>query len=300
MHRTLTLVLRYLTVKVPVWKAGGLFPEIEQLRAKVAHQSVAQMERLEFKESLETTWELVSALNRLIDEQKPWAMAKTPERAEELEQFFGIVFRSIRTLLLVLTPILPRACDLYWEQCGLPGQATLETFQALGEDFPEGVTVGQPQVVFPKLDLQRLEEEFIVRKESMTGETVERVEAAPVTVEAPKVVEAVSDECTYEDFLKVRLITCRVVKAEAVAGADKLLRLTVDYGKRKDRTIVSGIRVHFSPEQMEGKTIVVVDNLKPRKIFGILSEGMIMAGGDGTVLRLMTPDGELPPGTKLG
>ena len=120
-------------------------------------------------------------------------------------------------------------------------------------------------------------------------------EATPTKEAAP-----VSDEITYDDFAKVRLITVKVVSAEAVAGSDKLIRLTVDDGKVKDRTIVSGIRAHFSPEQMVGQTICIVDNLKPRKIFGIMSHGMILAAGDGEVLRLITPQGELQPGVKLG
>ncbi|GMU56569.1 MAG: hypothetical protein AMXMBFR33_57150 [Candidatus Xenobia bacterium] len=105
---------------------------------------------------------------------------------------------------------------------------------------------------------------------------------------------------TYEDFKKVRLITARVVAAEAVEGADKLLRLTLDDGKRQDRTIVSGIRKSFAPEDMVGRTICIVDNLKPRKIFNIMSEGMILAANhpDGSIV-LMAPSAELPPGAEI-
>jgi methionine--tRNA ligase beta chain len=153
------------------------------------------------------------------------------------------------------------------------------------------------------LDLNNLEEEFVMRKESLTGEKVERVEDAPapaaVAAPPPKVEEEVA-EIGYEDFAKVKLIIAKVLKAEAVPGADKLIRLTLDDGKVQDRTVVSGIRAHFTPEQMVGQTITIVDNLKPRKIFGILSQGMILAAGDGEVLRLMVPAGDLKPGVRVG
>lgn len=105
---------------------------------------------------------------------------------------------------------------------------------------------------------------------------------------------------TYEDFKKVRLITAKVMAAEAVEGADKLLRLTLDDGRRQDRTIVSGIRKSFAPEDMVGRMICIVDNLKPRKIFGIMSEGMILAANhpDGAIV-LIAPAGELPPGAEI-
>lgn len=116
------------------------------------------------------------------------------------------------------------------------------------------------------------------------------------TPEAP----APDPHATYEDFKKIRLITARVMAAEAVEGADKLLRLTLDDGKRQDRTIVSGIRKSFAPEDMVGRMICIVDNLKPRKIFGIMSEGMIMAANhpDGHIV-LIAPAAELPPGAEI-
>ena len=155
-----------------------------------------------------------------------------------------------------------------------------------------------------------------MKKESLTGEKVERTEdeldggglaAAVKTIATAaavvaKVITPKEDDglIAYEDFAKVRLLTVKVVNAVAVDGSDKLIRLTVDDGKRQDRTIVSGIRAHFTPEHMVGRTICIVDNLKPRKIFGILSEGMILAAGEGDVLRLITPEGELAPGVRLG
>ena len=302
MNRALTMCGRFVQGAVPPYR--GSHAELEARRKELALQVVGQLERLEFKEAMESTWELVRALNRLIDDEKPWALNKDSAKRQQLEDFFAILFRSIRTLLLLLAPTLPRAADNFWAQCGLPGAATEGYLSDWDADYPADARTAAPTIVFPKLDLNNLEEEFIMRKESMTGETVERVEApakaeAPAKVDPPAKVEEVP-EITYEDFAKVRLIIAKVLKAEAIPGADKLIRLTLDDGKVQDRTVVSGIRAHFTPEEMVGKTISIVDNLKPRKIFGILSQGMILAAGDGDVLRLMVPAGDLKPGVRVG
>jgi methionyl-tRNA synthetase len=308
-HRALTMAGRFVGGRVAPYEAGGEFQELEDLRAEVSRRAVAQLEKLEFREALESSWELVRALNRFIDETKPWELAKNPENGPRLQSAFSVLFRCMRSLLLVLLPVLPAACDRYWSQLGLPGTASEQSFEALAAPFPVEAVLARPEIVFPKLDLTNLEEEFIVRKETMTGEKVERVaEAGEAPAKAPasapekpaEKVASADGEIGYEDFTKVRLITVKVVQATAVEGSDKLIRLTVDDGKRPDRTIVSGIRAHFSPQDMVGKTICIVDNLKPRKIFGILSEGMILAAGDGEVLRLITPEGELAPGVRLG
>lgn len=306
LHRALTMAGRFVAGKVAAFEAGGEFQELEELRKGVADRAIAQLEKLEFREALESCWELVRALNRFVDETKPWEVAKDAAQGPRLQAIFAILFRCIRCVLLLLSPVLPSACDRYWSQLGLAGRASEISLDQIHSDFPSEATLQKPEIVFPKLDLANLEEEFIARKETLTGEKVERTQTeAPKSPEKPaeKPVEKAAEkdaEIVYEDFAKVRLITVKVVNACAVEGADKLIRLTVDDGKRQDRTIVSGIRAHFQPEQMVGKTICIVDNLKPRKIFGIVSEGMILAAGDGEVLRLITPEGELAPGVRLG
>ena len=313
LHRALTMAGRFVGGKIAPFEPGGIYQELEDLRVEVAQKAVPQFEKLEFREGLETCWRLVSALNRFIDETKPWELAKTNDPT--LVPLFAVLFRAIRSLLLLLSPVMPAGCDRYWTQLGLEGAASEQQFTALQEGFPSEATLAKPEIVFAKLDLKNLEEEFIVKKESLTGEKVERTDeldggglaAAVKTIATAaavvaKVITPKEEDgmIAYEDFAKVRLLTVKVVNAVAVDGSDKLIRLTVDDGKRQDRTIVSGIRAHFTPEHMVGRTICIVDNLKPRKIFGILSEGMILAAGEGEVLRLITPEGELAPGVRLG
>lgn len=307
-HRALTMAGRFVGGKIAQFEAGGEFDALETLRRATVEKALPQLAKVEYREALESIWELVRAGNRFVDDTKPWEMAKQADSKSRLEAVFAVLFRSLRTLLVLLAPAMPGACSNYWTQLGLSGAP--DSFALLEEPFPADAQLQKPAIVFPKLDLANLEEEFIMRKEQLTGQTVERTDApaaeapaavpappaAPVPAEAPATPEWIG----YEDFAKVKLITVKVIKAEAVSGSDKLIRMEVDDGRRQDRVIVSGIRAHFAPEHMVGRTICIVDNLKPRKIFGILSEGMILAAGDGQVLRLIAPEGELAAGISLG
>ncbi|MBI3928618.1 MAG: methionine--tRNA ligase [Armatimonadetes bacterium] len=291
LYRALTMAQKFrqgVVAKVPV--PAENHRACEELRREVAEDVAELYGKLAFKDALERAWQLVRGLNRFIDEAQPWTIAKDPARAGELDSFFAVLFRSVRTLLVLLAPIMPRACNAMWRQIGLPGEATSQHFSSIHEELPDGHRVAQPEIVFPKLDLENLEDDFILRKEKMTGEKVERVAEQREN----------GGFINYEDFQRVRMITARVLRAEAVDGADKLLRLTLDDGQRRDRTIVSGIRPAFAPDDLEGKTICIVDNLKPRKIFGILSEGMLLAAGEGEHITLVTPAGDLAPGVRVG
>lgn len=286
-YRVLTMAGRFLKGTIPRVESPRPGAEILELRARLTRQTLDHYAALRFKEALDGLWELVRALNRFIDDVKPWELNKAPEKRPELESFFYTTFWSLRSLFLLLAPVMPGAIDRLWQQAGLPGLATTTELASADERIPDNLSIGKPEIVFPKLDLADLEQEFIKRKQEQTG--VKPEEKTEI------------DHIEYEDFTRVRMITARVVKAEAVEGADKLLRLTLDDGTRQDRTIVSGIRKDYAPEEMEGRTICIVDNLKPRKIFGILSEGMLLAaGGDKQKVTLVTPAGELAPGTRVG
>lgn len=303
-YRMLTMAGRFLKNKVPaVSQYGDNLKPLLELRQQVAADTLEHFKALRFKDGLERTWELVRALNRIIDDEKPWEMNKDPERRGELEAFFSASLESLRTVLILLAPVMPAACDNLWQQCGLPGKASESRLDKAAESHGKEFTVEKPAIIFPKLDLENLEDEFVTRKEQQTGEKpAEAKSEDKEKKKEPKVKKPQDDgQIQYEDFMRVKMITAKVVACEAVEGADKLLRLTLDDGQRQDRTIVSGIRKDYAPEDMLGRQICIVDNLKPRKIFGILSEGMILAAGGGDQpIRLVTPVSELPPGTRVG
>jgi methionyl-tRNA synthetase len=258
---------------------------------------------LRYKDALEHTWELVKALNKLIDDEKPWSLnkAKNEGDAERLDSFFAVSFIVLRQVLGLLSPIMPGATATMHEEIGYPESRFWPELS--WDDFRQPpVTawhLGKATILFPKLDLDNLDEELATRK----GESVSTESATPKTEvaksEAPPQ-ETKPSYIGYEDWAKVKIIAVKVLKAEAVDKSDKLLRLTVDDGQRQDRVIVSGIRKDYAPEDMADRTIFIIDNLEPRKIFGILSEGMLVAaGGQGSPVTLVQPSAELAPGTPV-
>jgi methionyl-tRNA synthetase len=146
-----------------------------------------------------------------------------------------------------------------------------------------GAAVEAGRVLFPK-----------VRLDETTQET-----PAPPKAGAPKKKEAkMADEISFEEFMKVDLRTARILEAERVGGTDKLVHLKIDIGGEQ-RDLVAGIAQQYAPEDLIGRTIVVVANLAPRKLRGITSKGMLLAAVDGDTLRLLQPDGDIPSGTKV-
>ncbi len=264
---------------------------------------------LRFKDAVEQTWELVKALNKLIDDEKPWSLnkAKNEGDAERLDSFFAVSFVVLRQVLALLSPIMPSVTETMHAEIGYPENGVWSDL--VWDDFrqppAQSWKLGKGTILFPKLDLDNLDQELANRKgDSMSTESAAAPEAtAPAAAPPITPTEEVANQPSYigyDDWAKVKIIAVKVLKAEAVEKSDKLLRLTVDDGRRQNRTIVSGIRKDHTPESMEGRTIFILDNLEPRKIFGIVSEGMLVAaGGQGAPVVLLQPAGELEPGTPV-
>lgn len=250
-----------------------------------------------YKDALEATWELVKALNKLIDDEKPWILSKAKNAGdnERLASFFSVSFLILRRVLGLLSPVMPSATEKMYKEIGYLDSKPWDelSWSDFAEDPISAWTLGKATIIFPKLDLEDLDKELISRKGETVNMDSEVGAVAPSEKTEPSYIG-------YEDWAKVKIIAVKVIKAEAIAKSDKLLRLTVDDGLRQDRTIVSGIRKDYSPEAMQGKTIFIIDNLEPRKIFGIVSEGMLVAaGGHGSSVVLLQPASELSPGASV-
>ena len=278
-------------------------PEYQAL-FKTAQESfdkaLSDLEKIKFTDALNTTWELIRALNKLIDDEKPWALnkAKNEGDTERLDAFFTVSFLVLRKVFGLLSPVLPSVSQAMHAEVQYPEGKSWDdlTWADFRADPKEDWTLGKGTIHLQKLDLENLEDELMTRKGS-TVSTEEKVEAPKEETKAPEEPKYIG----YEDWLKINIIAVKVEKAEVVEGADKLLRLTVNDGKRDDRTIVSGIRKDYTAEDMTGRTIFIIDNLKPRKIFGIVSEGMLVAaGGQKDPVTLLQPTAELAPGTPVG
>ena len=222
----------------------------------------------------------VKRVNKYLEVKQPWTLARDPDKTGVNTVMF-VCAESLRILSQLLEPVMPTKMAELRTSLGLRGSCTLTELKQFGF-FPAGREVAEPGPLFPRME----------RKDLEGPASAGPVSAAVKPTPAPPPVEGLIE---YADFTKVQFRTAKVVEAEKVAGADKLLKLQIQVGEQR-RQIIAGIALHYTPEQIVGKTVVVVANLKPAKIRGVESNGMLLAASVGDQLRVVTVDGELPPG----
>ena len=237
------------------------------------------MDKMEISVAIRTVWNLISRSNKYIDLTGPWALAKDESKQERLQTVMYNLIESLRIISVLIAPFMPNTAPKIWKQLGL-GEFSKVKFKDIKEwgTVMTETKVEQPEQIFP-----RIEEE--------------KAEAVAKTV-VPAVVEQKKDEVeiTIDEFAKVDLRVVKVLAAEKVEKADKLLKLKVDLGTEQ-REIVSGIAKHYAPEELVGKNVVMVINLKPAKIRGIVSQGMVLAASCGDELKVV--EVEMPKGSKV-
>ncbi|ENQ3080792.1 methionine--tRNA ligase [Bacillus multifaciens] len=290
LNRTVAMIDKYFDGEIPAYKANETdFDEALVTFAKDTLQKVEDaMENMEFSVALSTIWQLVSRTNKYIDETQPWVLAKDESNREKLASVMAHLAEMLRQTAILLMPFLTETPGKIFEQIGITDEEykTWNSLSTIG-CIPAGTKVVKGQPVFPRLEVE-VEVEYI--KEQMKGsapKVEEKKEAAPEV-----------EEITIDDFFKVDLRVAEVLDAEPVKKADKLLKIQLDLGTEK-RQVVSGIAKFYSPEELKGKKVICVTNLKPVKLRGELSQGMILAGEENGKLSLATVDQNLPNGTKI-
>ncbi len=290
LNRTIAMINKYFNGVIPTYT--GSKGEHDQELLKVNQETVQKyeeaMEKMEFSVALTSLWQLVSRTNKYIDETQPWVLAKEEETKGELGNVMVHLAESLRRVAVLLQPFLTKTPGKIFEQLNLLEEKyrsweSLKEFGAI-EAGTKIVEKGEP--IFPRLELEQ-EVEFI--KEKMQGSAPSEEET-----EAPED----NEEITIDDFMKVDLRVAEVLAAEPVKKADKLLKIQLDLGTEK-RQVVSGIAKHYTPEELVGKKVICVTNLKPVKLRSELSQGMILAGEHDGTLSLATVDQSLPNGTKV-
>jgi methionyl-tRNA synthetase len=249
------------------------------LKAKAGVESA--MDEFAFQRALTSLWEFVGALNRFVDVEQPWALAKdeAPAKVRHLRTVLYELGQALHCLALVLGPFVPDAARKIRTALGQPAAARL-TDTDWGGLVP-GTTIARLSGLFPRVDER----------------AAQATPAAPATTPAPAGEEA-AGPVTKAEFARVDLRVAEVLAAEPVPKSKKLLKLTVSLGEGP-RTIVAGIAEHYAPADLVGKKVVVVANLEPAKLMGVQSNGMLLAGSAGTVLGVLTLDRDLPPGARV-
>ncbi|EHL79707.1 MULTISPECIES: methionine--tRNA ligase [Bacillus] len=292
LNRTVAMINKYFDGRIPAYKGSESEYERQLLEAnkETVEKYEEAMENMEFSVALTVVWQLISRTNKFIDETQPWILAKEEDKREELASVMVHLAESLRRVAVLLKPFLTTAPKKIFEQLNLSTEQftsweSLETFGVI----PDGTKVvekGEP--IFPRLDI---DEEVKFIKSKMQGDS------QPAEVKKEKTNDS-SAEISIDDFMKIDLRVAQVIEAEPVKKADKLLKLRLDLGDHK-RQVISGIAPYYKPEELIGKKVICVVNLKPVKLRGELSEGMILAGEKDGVLSLASVDENLPNGAKV-
>jgi len=302
LNRTVAMIDKYFGGEIPAYEAN--VTAFDDALVETSRQTVDKveeaMENMEFSVALAATWQLISRTNKYIDETQPWALAKDEAKRAELASAMSHLAASLRISSILLQPFMTKAPHKIWAQLGIAeGELTawdsLRTFGAI----PAGTRVGKGEPIFPRLDV---EQEIAYIVESMGGAAA-TLTTAPDAAKAaePQAAAAVpapaerAAEIGIDDFAKVELRVAQVVAAEPVKGADKLLKLQLDLGFER-RQVVSGIAKFYSPEELVGRKVICVTNLKPAKLRGEVSQGMILAASHGDQLALATVPEGMPNG----
>jgi methionyl-tRNA synthetase len=282
LNRTISMAHKFLGGKVE-----GADDYAEAVNAR--QEAERAWEEFAPSRALEAVWKIVREGNRYIDEKAPWALAKSPATLPALHGVLGRSLETLRWAALMVAPAMPAAAREILRQLGR------EADDGTWPDkwgWPGGVLT-EPKPVFPRVEPERQAALIAQWTGSLPAEAI-----ATPAASATKPVPAPGVEIAYEDFQKLDLRVAKVTAAERVPKADKLLKLTLDVGG-DPRTVVSGIAPAYAPEQMVGKTVIYLANLAPRKIRGVMSQGMILAAGGEEVLALSGLDREVPPGTPI-
>ena len=287
--------------KLPAEQAEG--PEDAELRTLAAglrDKYEAHMEKYAFQDALMDVFGLISRANKYIDETKPWVLGKDESQKARLARVMYNLLESIRISAVLLTPFIPDTAEKIFAQIGAGEDARTWESAAIFGVLPADVTIHRGENLFPRIDMEKeLKELENLEKKPEEAKPAQSPKAAAKS-EAP----AQSEYITIDDFAKVKFVTAKVLACEAVPKSAKLLRFTLDCGEETPRQILSGIHEWYEPEDLVGKTVVACTNLKPRKMMGIMSNGMLISAvkeePDGSEkLHLVILDDKVPAGYGL-
>lgn len=282
--RSLTMVHKYFKGIVPKGDAApesNLDLNIKSEAGKAVQEYKEAMEDLAFHKALMAIWEFINHINKYIDLTAPWELAKRKAQNQELQTVLYNILEGLRIIAGLIYPIMPRTSLLMNEHLGMSSPQTFQKLDDLnvwgktraGTKLPKTITL------FPRIDEDKLK--------SLNQDAITSKETSP----SPK------PEISVELFQKMDLRVATVIHAEPVPRSKRLLKLKVNMGK--EQTVVAGIAENYQPEDLIGKQVVIVANLKPAKLMGIMSHGMVLTAADGSTFRLVTVDGPSEPGTLL-
>ena len=280
LNRTVAMIGKYFDGIIPArGPVNEYSEELENTALNAVTGTVNNMQAYKTADALDEIWNLVRRSNKYIDETMPWVLAKEEQDREKLQTVLYDLAEALRFIGVLLQPFMPDSAKNLLAQIGAK-QITLESLNRFGQT-QAGTAVQPGAPLFARID----EKEKTKEIEALLQKQKQEIEEAP-------------NEIDFSDFEKLDLRAAKVLTCEKVEKADKLLQFTLDLGTEQ-RTVVSGIAKYYKPEELVGKTVVMIANLKPAKIRGIVSQGMILSAESDGKLRVTTIDGEVAPGSKV-
>ncbi|WP_419185223.1 methionine--tRNA ligase [Lysinibacillus sphaericus] len=298
LNRTISMINKYFDGIIPSENLqstefdAALKEQAESVRIKYEES----MEKMQFSVVLADLWTLVSRTNKYIDETQPWVLAKEEADKPKLGTVMRNLAESLHQIAVMLQPFMTTTPKRMMEQLGLDDKfLAWDTIETFGNTIPANIKVVEKGIpIFPRLES---EVEIAYIREEMRGSVKtsqeEEVNSGTKSDGNPEI-----PEITIDDFMKIDLRVATVTACETVPKADKLLKLQVDLGYEQ-RQVVSGIAKFYSPDELIGQKVIVVANLKPVKLRGELSQGMILAGEKDGILKLASVDSKLENGAKV-
>ena len=288
--RALTMVARYCAGQVPqptnfVGDAGSQIDLPEWPWTSDAPREILERyENLDFAGALALAWRWINLLNESIAKKQPWVMAKSNERTGELHGLLYLLLDNLRLVTVLISPVMPKTARRIFVMLGLGDRDPVANDLKAGNLQP-GTTLGRIEPLFPRIEKEKPVPESDTPPPPATDATQAATPPGP-------------DRIDISDFAKIELKAAVVTAAEKVEGSMKLIKLQVDLGTEK-RQVVAGIAESYAPETLVGKKVVLVANLKPAKLMGVESNGMVLAASvDGKAV-LCTFDSDVPPGAKV-
>lgn len=293
LHRTLSMINKY---NKGIIEQPGDIREVDQALIDNATKTIAEyknyMDNMKLSDSIKLVWSFISRTNKYIDETTPWVLGKDEARKAELNRVLYDLVESLRAISVMIEPFIPTTARRIWAQLNLPqnfDEIRISDIEGWGKT-PVGIQINKPEQLFPRIEIE--EEKPEAKKEVKENKKAKKEE--PKAPEKAK--ENEDGMIGIEDFSKIDLRVVEILAAEPVPKTDKLMKIQVSLGD-EERTVVSGIAKFYKPEDLIGKHVVLVANLKPAKLRGVMSHGMLLAASKGDELQIV--ETTMPVGSKV-
>ena len=288
--RTVAMVEKYFGGTLPEERESGEFDD-ELISAAVGLSDIVDdcIDKTQLNNALAAIFKVVSRANKYIDETAPWILAKDEANRVRLATVLYNLLDSIRIVSTLLSAFMPTTMPKVWEQIGASEDDVAYDNAASFGVLPKNVTVHKGEIIFPRIDVEKEIDELnklikTDKPEEKPAEKAEKTEGLAMI--------------GIEDFAKIELTAAKVTACEPIKKAKKLLKLTLDDGSGKERIVASGIAKYYTPDELIGRSVIVVSNLKPAVLCGVESNGMILAADEGENIKVIFVDG-ITPGSKI-